>query len=496
MTLENNEKESSEDVQRNRSRTLAVTNTTMVVNSADGSLFPVVMSQVQDTLGMSIGQVSLISSFGSFLQAATTPIWGWANDRYSRKKVLGIGCAIWGALTIMMALSMSFIDMLVYRALTGIGLAVIVPTANSLIADYYPATQRGKAYGILNLTGVFGMLIGAIIASVIVQLFPTILGVYSWRIVFIAWGVASVVIAGLVFILAKDPSRGQMDVGFTGKEMSAEKPTVKLSDYKTILKNKTFLLICTQGVAGSIPFNGLLFLPTWLQYVGFPLLNAMLLFIIVAFGAAAGTVFGGWFGDRAAKWSPNHGRIMTAQISVFSGIPLVVILFFAIPPNTSASSVAEMLAVGIAMGFFATWAGNACNAPIFSEIFAPEIRGSAFSVDRVFEGSIASFGTFFIGLAAAAFGFQTPTALDGQFPNLYKDSLRLPNLTALTLGIFTIMIIPWILCLILYTLVYLTYPKDFKKMHDILEARAAPVEHVTETSGEIVFRDGKTDSAS
>ena len=473
MTSETKEIEPSAEGQRNRSRTLGIINTTMVVNSADGSLYPVVMPQIQATLGIPLDQVGLISSVGSFLQAAMTPIWGWANDKYSRKKVLGTGCAIWGVLTILMALSMNFIDMLVYRALTGIGLAVIVPTANSLIADYYPASQRGKAFGYLNLTGIFGMLIGAIVASVIVQLFPTILGIYSWRLVFIAWGIASVVIAGLVFVLAKDPKRGLMDAGYTGNEKIAEKPTIKLSDFKKIVTNKTFLLICAQGVAGSIPFNGLLFMPTWLEYIGFPLLNAMLLFIIVAFGAAVGTVFGGWLGDRAAKKSPNRGRILVAQLSVFSGIPLTAILFFVIPSSTS--SVGLMLMDGVAMGFFVTWAGNACNAPIFSEIFAPEIRGSAFSVDRVFEGSVSSFGTFFIGLAATAFGFQTPPESFGQFPNTYPDAFRLANLSALSIGIFTIMIIPLILCLILYTLVYLTYPKDLQKMKDILEARAASI---------------------
>lgn len=496
MVSEKTGNEVSEGQKKSRSRTLAIINTTNVVNSADASLFPTVIPQINQSLQLQLEQVSFVSSVGSFLQAATTPIWGWANDKYSRKKVLGIGCVIWGVLTILLAFSINFIDMLLYRALTGIGLAVITPTVNSLIADFYPASQRGKAFGILSLIGGAGTLIGAIFASLMVTLSPIIAGIDNWRLVFAAWGVASVIIAGLVFIMAKDPPRGQMDSGFTDNVTGAEKRTMKLSDYKTILTNKTFLLICAQGVAGSIPSNALLFIPAWLEYMGYPAFNAMMLYLIVALGAGVGTVFGGWFGDKAAKWSPNRGRIMVAQLSVFSGIPLTAILLVVIPANTSSSSMLEMMITGIALGFLATWAGNACNNPIFSEIFEPEIRGSVFSVDRVFEGSISAFGAFFIGIAATAFGFQTPADSLGPNPWTYPDPFRQANLSALSQGMVTIMIIPWILCLILYTLIYFTYPKDFKRMKDILAAKAAHVESVTETSGELEYRDEKNDSPS
>src|SRR5271157_7713 len=462
--------------QKTRSRTIKVINTANVVNAADGSLFPIVMPQIQASLGLSLDQVSFISSVGGFLQVVTTPIWGWANDKYSRKKVLGVGCIIWGILTIFIAFSVNFMDMLVYRTLTGIGLAVVTPTVNSLIADLYPPAVRGKAFGILSLIGGMGVFIGAIFATVMVTLFPVIWTIDSWRLVFAVWGVASIAIAGFVFILATDPPRGQMDIGFTGTRSGEEKRTVKLSDYKKILTNKTFMLICAQGISGSIPANALVFIPMWLEYMGFTAINAMMLYLLIALGAAAGVVFGGWLGDRAAKWSPNRGRIMIAQLCVIMGIPLVTIFFLVIPGNTSFNSIMELLATGLAIGFTCSWAGIACNLPIFSEIFEPEIRGSVFAVDRLFEGSIASFGTFFIGLATTAFGYQTPSpsfvTLYGQNPWLYPDSFRLPSLAALSHGIFAIMIIPWIICIALYSLVYFTYPKDYKRKREILEARA------------------------
>jgi hypothetical protein len=269
-----------------------------------------------------------------------------------------------------------------------------------------------------------------------------------------------------------------MEEGFT--ENGLKRRTVQRKDFKTILKNKTFIFIVMQGVFGSIPTAGIMFLPTWIEYMGFQPLVASGLFVIVAFSAGAGYVFGGWFGDHMAKKSPNRGRIMVAQLSVGGAIPLELLLFLGF--NLSArpvplASIIGMLVVGMIVGFWCSWAGNGCNNPIFSEIFEPEIRGSAFAVDRVFEGSIASFGTLFISLVATAFHFVTPpptfSTLYPQGPNQYPDWFALPNLHSLTLAMIIIMTIPQATCLALYTLVYFTYPADLKRAKAIMAARAA-----------------------
>ena len=38
-------------------------------------------------------------------------------------------------------------------AFNGVGLSLIIPNSQSLVADYYSATQRGEAFGTLMLTG-------------------------------------------------------------------------------------------------------------------------------------------------------------------------------------------------------------------------------------------------------------------------------------------------------------------------------------------------------
>jgi len=453
-----------------RTGTQVTINLANIIDNSDGQIFPAVYEQIQSSIGLSIVDLGNLTGIRSLLQALATPIWGWWSDKHSRKRVLAIGCFLWAIFTIMVAFSTLFIDMLIYRAITGIGLAVIVPTAQSLISDYFSPSKRGKAFGWLGLTGVIGSILGTIFATALVGAYTQILGIDSWRFVFIIWGAISTLIGVLVLLFAKDPIRGEMEPELHEVLTSdkAERYKLSRSDFKKILQNKTFLLIVLQGTAGSIPWNGIFFMIIWFEYIGFDPLTAGLIFSVIAIGAAIGNLFGGWLGDKAAKWSPNRGRIIIAQISVFAGIPLTLVLFLLIPMTVD--SMLMYIIVGAITGFLITWTAGGTNNPIFSELFEPEIRSSVFSVDRMFEGAFAALGTVFVGIVAAGFGYITPPI------NVDISSLplafRLVNMTALAWGMFLVALIPWIICLIIYSFVYLTYPKDYEKTRILLEERA------------------------
>ena len=50
-------------------------------------------------------------------------------------------------------------------AVNGVGLSLVIPNGQSLIADYYEDLDRGKAFGALYLTGAVGAMIGALYAT-------------------------------------------------------------------------------------------------------------------------------------------------------------------------------------------------------------------------------------------------------------------------------------------------------------------------------------------
>ncbi len=471
--------EDSEHIEENekiegRTATQVVINSANIIDNADGQLFPSLYAQIQSTTGLDVVQLGALTGVRSLLQAVTTPLWGWWSDRHSRKRVLAFGCFFWAIFTILTAFSIQYIDMLIFRAITGIGLAVIVPTTQSLIADYFPPKKRGTAFGWLGLTGVIGVVFGTIFATALVTDTTYILGMDSWRFVLIVWGLISIGIGFVVLIFAKDPVRGKMEPELA-KVITAEKAEqykVKLRDYGKILKNRTFLIIVLQGTMGSIPWNGILFMIIWFEYIGFDPITAGLIFSLIAVAAAVGNLLGGWLGDKAAKWRPISGRIIIAQISVFAGIPLTLVIFYLIPMVPQ--SMLLYIIFGAITGLLISWCGPGANNPIFSELFEPEIRSSVYSVDRVFEGAVAALGTVIVGFVAAIFGYITPPI--GTPISSLPDPWRVANMVALAQAMFWVALIPWILCLILYTFAYKTYPKDLERIHKVLQKRREEME--------------------
>ena len=98
------------------------------------------------------------------------------------------------------------------------------------------------------------------------------------------------------------------------------------------------------------------------------------LFVLRSVGGAAGTLFGGWFGDYMHARYPDHGRVFVAQMTVFLGIPAMVTVLHAIPQDASSF---WLYAVALfAFGFVAVWTPPATNRPILCESCAPELRAS------------------------------------------------------------------------------------------------------------------------
>ncbi|WXG44649.1 MAG: MFS transporter [Promethearchaeati archaeon SRVP18_Atabeyarchaeia-1] len=453
-----------------RRRTNATMNLANIVDNSDGQLFPTVYQNVQNEFAargqpLTFTQLASVTAIRSVLQSVSTPIWGWWSDRHSRRKVLAFGCWFWGIFTLLTALSSQYIDMLIFRAITGIGLAVIIPTTNSLISDYYPPEKRGAAYGLLGLTGVIGTIAGTIF-MVAMPLDPSVLvfGFTGWRFGLVVWSTVSVIIGLLVWLLVKDPLRGgvEPELAKALTWQKAEKYKVKRSDYGRILRNSTFLCILAQGVAGTIPWNGIMFMVQWFENIGFDPLTAGIMFVVIAVGAALGNFLGGWIGDRAARWRPKSGRIIAAQISVFSGIPMMFVIFLLIP--MSVDSFGLYMIFGFLTGLLISWCGP-INSSIFSDIFEPEIRASVFSVDRVFEGSVGALGTFFVGVI-------TDITLFGSGMGHFEIAQALGS------AMFLMAVIPWAFCLLFYTLVYRTYPKDFATCREKLECRGKELEKI------------------
>ena len=86
--------------------------------------------------------------------------------------------------------------MAVSRGLNGIGLAIVTLAIQSLVADSTDESNRGMAFGWLQLTGNFGSIIGGLCSVLIAS--TSFMGIPGWRIAFHLAGLISVIVGILV----------------------------------------------------------------------------------------------------------------------------------------------------------------------------------------------------------------------------------------------------------------------------------------------------------
>lgn len=68
---------------------------------------------------------------------------------------------------------------MIFAAANGLGLSLVIPCSQSLIADLYAATFRGRAFGIMQLISAFGVVGGGLFATNIGGTSP--FGLDGWR---------------------------------------------------------------------------------------------------------------------------------------------------------------------------------------------------------------------------------------------------------------------------------------------------------------------------
>jgi MFS family permease len=140
----------------------------------------------------------LASAYVLVFSLAALPF-GILSDLRSRRAVITLGVVLWSAFTMASGFAVGFTQLLLCRALVGMGAAAFSAAAQSMIADYFPLRGRAVALGILaagiTLGGVLGIWLGGRLELV-----------YGWRTALIAVSLPGFLLALLTSRL-HDPGR-------------------------------------------------------------------------------------------------------------------------------------------------------------------------------------------------------------------------------------------------------------------------------------------------
>ncbi len=320
-----------------------------------------------DAMALDIAELRDKQNFGFlmacflYVYAPVSPLAGVLADRINRKWLIVGSLGVWSAVTLAMGHATTYEQLCWLRGLMGVSEAIYIPTALSLIADYFSGSARSLAIGI-HMTGLYvGQAAGGFGALIASEL--------SWQQTFHWCGVAGIVYA-LVLVAA-----------LREKPRQRPAPSAAQSPFKGI--RRSFALIFSNAAFWTVLFFfAALSAPGWATKNWLPELFSSSLAlpmeqagpiatITIAFASLVGVLVGGPMSDRWVRHN-LRGRIYTSAIGLALMIPALVLMGLG---HSMTAAVAAALCFGIGYGMFDT-----NNMPILCQFVPAGQRATAYGV--------------------------------------------------------------------------------------------------------------------
>lgn len=268
------------------------------INAMDRQIFPLLAADVRKEYGFALSQTGLLSTVFTLGMAVAGIPTGYLLARFSRKAVGQIGIAIFSIGTALTAFSYGFADMLVYRAVTGIGEAMQL-TALLAIATSYFTRYRAAAVGSVNFCFGIGAIVGPMLGGVLLAQYGT------WRAPMIVFGLLGFVAMAFIAIGVK-PWLTEMQSQMQRGANSQGSPS--------LLNRNTVLLTLMSMVSGLIIYGYLGMYPTYLrEQLGYTPGATSSVMGIFGLGVLA-SIGGGWLGDRFSPRLVFGGTFLVAAL--------------------------------------------------------------------------------------------------------------------------------------------------------------------------------------
>ncbi len=187
------------------------------VDELDRTAFGILVPEIRDHFDLDLhAMLTVIALVYVAAFALQVPIAVLA-DRSSRVRLAWLGAASWGVFSLLTGFATSVLVLAFVRSGSAIGRAVVDPTHNALLADYYPPDVRPRVFSFHRAANAVGSFVGPLVAGLLAH-------AYGWRTPFIVFAIPTFVFVVLALRL-REPIRGaheRMAVGASEDAVATE----------------------------------------------------------------------------------------------------------------------------------------------------------------------------------------------------------------------------------------------------------------------------------
>jgi MFS family permease len=361
-------------------------------NYADRQAIFAVFPLIKQQLGLTDVQLGIVGAAFMWMYALFGPLAGWLCDRLPRKTLVLGGLIAWSLVTALTAVCHTYGQLVLCRALSGLGEAVYLPASMSLISDYHGSATRSRAMSLHQSSVYVGSIAGGAISGLLGQF-------YGWRWSFIVFGSCGLLFALVVGKFLMEPERGSAELRAATASLPVSPGSGTLfHELKALLASPIVRLLILAFVGAN--FVAVVFL-TWMPsflYRKFHMSLSMAGLngtMYLQLSSVAGVLCGGLLADFLTRRFAG-GRMLTQALGLFLGIPFLLFTGWA---ASVPAVVLGMIGFGYCKGIY--------DANIFASLYdvvAARQRGFAAGMLNSLGWLGGGFAPIAIALAASKYG--------------------------------------------------------------------------------------------
>jgi MFS family permease len=322
----------------------------------DRMIMGLLVGPIRETFAISDTQYSLLAglAFSLFYAGMGLPLARIADSK-NRRNLISVGITVWSFMTALCGLAQQFWTLFAARVGVGVGEATLGPGAYSMITDYFPKSQLGRALSVYTLGVTLGsgfayMLGGAVVAYVqtLGQItLPFIGEVYGWQLTFFIVGLPGLIVAFLMYTTVKEPVRRGVVAG------DSLLPVAQVVAYAWQRRRAYGCHIFGLSTFIMVVYALNLWGPTYfIRTFGYDAAQAGWTFgLLMLIAGSAGLLLAGYVADAWVKMGVSDAYVRLILISMVCMTPCAIALGFV--TNATAAIVVMSLAV-----FFSAFQGG------------------------------------------------------------------------------------------------------------------------------------------
>jgi len=362
------------------------------LDALDVQMFGLAIPALIAAFGISKADAGLLGSVTLFFGAFGGWLGGALGDRFGRVKALQITVATFAIATFACAFAMSFTQLLVLKAIQGLGFGAEWACGAVLMAEIIRPEHRGKALGTVQSAWAVGWGVAVLLSALVFTYAPVDI---AWRILF-AIGLLPALLIIFIRRGLKEPPRAvakDAEAPFLATLGGIFHPDV----LRSTLVGGLFGIGAHGGYAALTTF-----LPTFLREVRhLSVLGSSFYLAVIIVAFFCGCVASGIISDRIGR---------RANVALFASACIATVLVYIFAPLTDG----QMLVLGFPLGFFSAGI-PASMAALFSELYPAGVRGTGVGFCYNFGRVVSAAFPFLVGFLSDRIGLGPAIGIDAAF---------------------------------------------------------------------------------